>query len=154
MSPEDKLKELGIELPAPAKPLGIYVPALRTGNLVYLSGMLPLKGGTLVCTGKLGGGQVDIAQGALAARTAAINAIAALKAEIENLEKVKRCVRLSGYVASTPDFTDQPKVVNGASELIGAVFGEKGRHTRIAVGVASLPLGSPVELDFIFEISD
>ncbi|MDA8175138.1 MAG: RidA family protein [Nitrospiraceae bacterium] len=153
MSPEDKLKELGIELPAPAKPLGIYVPALRTGDLVYLSGMLPLKDGALVCTGKLGE-QVDIAQGASAARIAAINAIAALKAEIGNLEKVKRCVRLSGYVASAPDFTDQPKVVNGASELIGAVFGEKGRHTRIAVGVASLPLGSPVELDFIFEISD
>lgn len=153
MSPEDKLKELGIELPSPAKPLGIYVPAVRAGNLVYLSGTLPLKEGKLVCTGKLGG-QIDIPQGAEAARVSAINALSALKAEIGELSKVKRCVRLSGYVASAPDFTDQPKVVNGASELIGSVFGEKGRHTRIAVGVTSLPLDSPVELDFIFEISD
>ena len=153
MTPEEKIKTLGIELPGVPKPLGAYVPFVRTGNLVYLSGMLPLKEGKLLKTGRLGE-PVSLGDGVLCARTAAINALAVLKSAIGSLDMIKQCVKISGFVASAPDFTDQPKVLNGASELIVEVFGEAGKHARMAVGVNILPMNSPVEVDFIFEVRD
>lgn len=151
MSPETRLQELGITLPAAPTPLGNYVPSLTTGNLVYLSGMLPLKDGKLLATGKLGS-SVTIEQGAELARLSAINALSVLKAHIGELSRVRRCVRICGYVASENDFTSQPAVVNGASDLMAEVFGEAGLHVRAAVGANVLPLDSPVEIEFVFEI--
>ena len=153
MTPEEKLGELGIELPGVPKPLCSYVPFVRTGDLVYLSGMLPLKDGRLLKTGKLGAG-VTLEDGVLCARTAAINALAVLKSAIGSLDNVKRCVKISGFVASADDFIDQPKVMNGASDLLFEVFGEAGRHARAAVGVNVLPMDSPVEVEFIFEVKE
>ena len=153
MKPEEKIKSLGIELPGAPKPLGAYVPFVRTGNLVYLSGMLPLKDGRLLKTGRAGE-SVSLEDAALCARTAAINALGVLKSAIGDLNSVKRCIKISGFVASAPDFTDQPKVLNGASELMVEVFGEAGRHARVAVGVNILPMNSPAEVDFIFEVMD
>ena len=153
MNPEEKLKELGIKLPEVPKPLGAYVPFVRTGNLIYLSGMLPLRDGKLVRTGRVGE-TVATEDAADCARIAAINALAVVKAAIGSLDKVKRCVKISGFVASAEDFHDQPKVINGASEFIVEVFGEAGKHARAAVGVNVLPLSSPVEIEFIFEVRD
>jgi enamine deaminase RidA (YjgF/YER057c/UK114 family) len=153
MNPEEKLKQLGIELPEVPKPLGAYVPFVKAGNLVYLSGMLPLKEGRLVRTGRVGE-SVTVEDAAGLARVAAINALAVLRSAIGSLDKVKRCVKLSGSVASAQDFYDQPKVINGASELMVEVFGEAGMHARAAVGVNVLPLNSPVEIEFIFEVRD
>ena len=151
MTPDEKIKSLGIELPEIPKPLGSYVPFVRTGDLVYLSGMLPLKDGKLLKTGRVGEG-VTLDEAVQCARTAAINGLAVLRSAVGDLNKVKRCVKVSGFVASSPDFTDQPKVVNGVSDLIFEVFGEAGRHARVAVGVNVLPMNSPVEIDFIFEV--
>lgn len=151
MSPEEKLRALGIELPAVPQPLGSYVPFVKTGNLVYLSGMLPLKDGKLVRTGRVGE-SVSPEEGAECARIAAINALAVLTAAVGSLDKVKRCVKISGFVASSDAFSGQPKVINGASDLIFAVFGETGMHARAAVGVNVLPMDSPVEIEFIFEV--
>jgi enamine deaminase RidA (YjgF/YER057c/UK114 family) len=151
MTPEEKIKTLGIELPGVPKPLGAYVPFVRTGNLVYLSGMLPLKDGKLLKTGRAGE-TVSLEDAVLCARTAALNGLGVLKSAVGSLDMIKQCVKLSGFVASAPDFTDQPKVLNGASELIAEVFGESGRHARVAVGVNILPMNSPVEVDFIFEV--
>jgi len=153
MKPEEKIKSLGIELPGAPKPLGAYVPFVRTGNLIYLSGMLPLRDGKLLKTGRLGEG-ISLEDAALCARTAALNALGVLRASVGSLDMVKQCVKISGFVASVPDFTDQPKVLNGASELMVEVFGEAGRHARVAVGVNILPMNSPVEVDFIFEVWD
>lgn len=153
MTPEEKIKALGIDLPEIPKPLGSYVPFVKTGNLIYLSGMLPLKDGKLLKTGKLGSG-VTLDEGALCARTAAINAFAVLKAAMGSLDNVKKCVKISGFVASADNFVDQPKVMNGASDLLFEVFGEAGRHARAAVGVNVLPLDSPVEVEFIFEVRE
>ena len=153
MTPEEKLKSLGIELPDPPKPLGAYVPFMKTGSLVYLSGMLPLKGGKLTKTGRVGE-SVSLEEATEAAKTAAINALAVLKSAVGSLDKVKRCVRIEGFVSSTQDFTDQPKVLNGASNFMFEVFGEAGLHTRTAVGVNILPLNSPVEISFIFEVKE
>jgi len=151
MSPEEKLIALGIELPDAPSPLGSYVPALTTGNLVYLSGMLPLKDGKLVRTGKFGS-DITVEEGPELARLAAINGLSVLRAHVGSLARVRRCVRVCGYIASAPDFASQPAVLNGASELLSEVFGEHGRHARAAVGVNVLPLDSPVEVEFIFEI--
>ncbi len=151
MKPEEKLKSLGIVLPELPKPLGSYVPFVRAGDLVYLSGMLPLKDGKLLRTGKVGGA-VTLEDASRLARIAAVNGLAVLKAAIGDLENVKRCIKVSGYVSSADDFHDQPKVVNGASDFLFEVFGEAGRHVRVAVGVNVLPLDSPVEIDFIFEV--
>ncbi len=151
MTPEEKLKSLGVELPDAPKPLGSYVPFVKTGNLVYLSGMLPLKEGKLTKAGRVGE-SVSLEEAAGAARTAAINALSVLKSSVGGLDKVKRCVRIEGYVSSAQDFIDQPKVLNGASNFMFEVFGEAGLHTRTAVGVNILPLNSPVEISFIFEI--
>lgn len=152
MTPEDKLKELGIELPEAPKPLGSYIPAVRTGNLIFLSGMLPLIKGKLVRQGKVGE-DIRIEEAGEDVRTAVINALSVLKANIGTLNNVKRCVKITGYIASSPNFTDQPLVLNAASDLLFEIFGESGRHARVAVGVNVLPLNSPVEIDFIFEVA-
>jgi len=152
-SPEERLRELGISLPSVPAPLGAYVPCVRTGNLLFLSGMLPLREGKLLHTGKLGQ-SVSLEEGREDARQAAVNALSIVRAHLGSLDKVVRCVKLNGYVASAADFTDQPKVLNAASELLSEVFGEKGRHARVAVGVAVLPIDSPVEIDFIFEVTE
>ena len=151
MSPEDKLKNLGIELPEAPSPLGSYIPIVRTGNLLFLSGVLPLRNGKLMRTGRVGE-SVSLDEARDDARTAAINALSVLKANIGSLNKVKRCVKITGYVASAPDFTEQPKVLNAASDLMFEIFGEAGRHARAAIGVNVLPLNSPVEIEFIFEV--
>jgi enamine deaminase RidA (YjgF/YER057c/UK114 family) len=153
MIPEEKLKSLGLELPDVPKPLGSYVPFVRTGNLVYLSGMLPLKEGKLIKSGRVGE-TVTLDEAVHCARVAAINGLAVLKSAIGSLNKMKRCVKISGFIASSHDFTEQPRVMNAASELIFEVFGEPGRHARVAVGVNVLPMNSPVEIDFIFEVED
>jgi len=153
MTAEEKLKELSVELPEIPKPLGSYVPFVKTGNLVYLSGMLPLKDGVLLKTGRVGD-TVSLEDAVLCARTAAVNALAVLKSAIGSLENVQRCVKITGFVASSADFADQPKVMNGASDLLFQVFGEEGRHARAAVGVNILPMNSPVEVEFIFEVKE
>ncbi len=151
MSPEEKLRELGLELPKAPAPLGAYIPAVRAGNLVFLSGILPLIQGKLHRQGRVGE-DISLDEAREDAKTAAINALAVLKSYIGSLDKVKRCLKLTGYVASAPDFTEQPKVLNAASDLMFEIFGEAGRHARAAVGVNVLPLNSPVELEFIFEV--
>jgi enamine deaminase RidA (YjgF/YER057c/UK114 family) len=152
MSPEDKLKELGIELPEAPTPLGAYIPLLRTGNLVFLSGILPLSQGKLLKQGRVGK-EISLDEAREDARVVTVNALSVLKSHIKDLDKVKRCIKITGYVASDPDFTDQPKVLNAASDLLFEIFGEKGRHVRSAVGVNVLPLNSPLEIEFIFEVS-
>ena len=150
--PEEKLTELGLKLPDVAKPVAAYVPAVRTGNLVYTSGQLPLRQGTLIATGKVGG-EVSAEVASDCAQQCALNALAAVKAQIGDLATVTRVVKVVAFIASTPDFTGQPQVANGASELIGQVFGEAGRHARSAVGVPVLPLDAPVEVELIVEVA-
>ena len=152
MSYELRLKELGIELPAAPKPVANYVPVVRVGDLLFLSGVLPSKEGQLVFTGKLGA-EVSIEQGVAAAKLAVLNALAIVKAEAGSLDRVKRIVKMVGHIASAPGFTDQPQVLNGASDLLVAVFGEAGRHARVAVGAAELPRQSPVEIELIVQVS-
>jgi enamine deaminase RidA (YjgF/YER057c/UK114 family) len=151
-TPEERLQELGVTMPAPATPVAAYVPCVRTGNLVYVSGQVPLVDGKPSHLGHLGD-DVELEDGRAAARTCAVNVLAALKAELGELSRVRRVVKVTGFVASTPAFTDHPKVVNAASELFGDVFGEAGRHARAAVGVPALPLGVPVEVEAIVEVS-
>ena len=150
-TPEARLEELGIALPAPVAPVAAYLPCVRTGDLVYVSGQVPLAEGSPTATGRLGAG-VSLDDGVTAARQCAVNVLAALKAELGELSRVRRVVKVTGFVASDPGFTDQPKVVNGASELFAEVFGDAGRHARAAVGVAALPLGVPVEVEAIVEV--
>jgi enamine deaminase RidA (YjgF/YER057c/UK114 family) len=149
-----RLAELGLTLPDVAAPLASYVPAVRSGSLVYTSGQLPLVSGSLLATGKVGVGDglVDPAEAAGLARTAALNALAAVRALVGDLDDVVRVVKVVGFVASDPAFTGQPAVINGASELLGAVFGDAGVHARSAVGVAVLPLDSPVEVELVVEV--
>jgi enamine deaminase RidA (YjgF/YER057c/UK114 family) len=149
-TPEERLQELGVSLPSPAVPVAAYVPCVRTGNLVYVSGQVPVVDGKPSHLGHLGD-EVDLEDGRAAARTCAVNVLAALKAELGELSRVRRVVKVTGFVASTPGFTDHPKVVNAASELFGDAFGDAGRHARAAVGVAALPLGVPVEVEAIVE---
>lgn len=151
MSAESRLKELGIMLPPPPSPMGAYVPATRTGSLIFMSGVLPMVDGKLAFSGKLGS-DLSIEEGYNAAKISCINALSILKSELGSLEYVKRIVKVTGYVASTPDFYDQAKVVNGASELLAEVFSESGRHARAAVGCPSLPVNTPVEIEMIVEI--
>ena len=150
-TPEERLQQLGVTLPAPATPVAAYVPTVRSGDLVYVSGQVPLVDGTPSQLGHLGD-DVGLEDGRAAARTCAINLLAALKAELGELSRVARVVKVTGFVASAPGFTDQPKVVNAASELFGEAFGDAGRHARAAVGVAALPLGVPVEVEAIVEV--
>jgi enamine deaminase RidA (YjgF/YER057c/UK114 family) len=152
VTPEERLAELGLTLPEVPKPVAAYVPAVRTGNLVYTSGQVPLVDGKLAGTGKLGA-DLTTEQGAELARICALNALAAVKSEVGDLSRVVRIVKVVVFVASDPAFTDQPKVGNGASELLGAVLGEAGKHARSAVGVASLPLDAPVEVELIAEVA-
>jgi len=151
MTPDERLRDLGLELPPAPKPVGAYVPAVRTGTLLFVSGQLPMRGGELIVKGRLGD-EVSIDQARECARQCALNALAAVAAEAGGLDRVARVVRLVGYVASAPGFTDQAKVVNAASELVADVFGAAGRHARAAVGAAELPLGAPVELEMIVEV--
>ncbi|HEV2823887.1 MAG TPA: RidA family protein [Actinomycetota bacterium] len=151
-TPEERLQELGVSLPSPAAPVAAYIPCVRTGNLVYVSGQVPTVDGKPTHLGHLGG-EVGLEDGRAAARTCAVNVIAALKAELGQLSQVRRIVKVTGFVACTPEFTDAPKVVNAASELFGEAFGDAGRHARAAIGVAALPLGVPVEVDAIVEVA-
>jgi enamine deaminase RidA (YjgF/YER057c/UK114 family) len=149
---EDRLSELGIELPPPPQPLASYVPVTITGSLAFVSGQVPMADGKPMWSGRLGDG-LDVATGADAARRCALQALSALRAELGSLDRVKRIVRLGVFVASAPGFTDQPKVANGASDLLAEVFGDAGRHARAAVGVSALPLGAPVEVEVLAEIT-
>ncbi len=148
---ELRLKELGIELPEAPSPLGSYTPALKTGNLLFLSGILPLREGRLVAEGIVGK-DVDIDSAKKAARQVVINALSIVKASV-GLEDISRCIRVNGYIASATDFHEQPAVLNAASDLLLEVFGDGMIHTRTAVGVAVLPMNAPVEMDFIFEVA-
>ena len=150
-SPDERLAALGLSLPQVAKPVAAYVPAVRTGDHVYTSGQLPMVDGSLAATGKVGA-EVTPERAKELAATCALNALAAVKAEIGDLAKVRRVVKVVGFVASAPDFTGQPGVVNGASELLGEVFGDAGVHARSAVGVAVLPLDAPVEVEIVVEV--
>jgi enamine deaminase RidA (YjgF/YER057c/UK114 family) len=145
-----RLAELGIALPPVIAPLAAYIPAVRTGNLVYTSGQLPLESGELIHTGKVGS-EVSPEQAKAAARTCALNALAAIEALV-GIDAVSRVVKLVGFVSSAPGFTGQPGVVNGASEVLGEIFGDAGAHARSAVGVAELPLNAPVEVELIVEV--
>lgn len=150
---EKKLEELGIVLPTPAAPVANYVGFVRSGRLLVVSGQLCFDaGGKLVAKGKLGGG-VSIEDGQKAARACAINLLAQVKAALGDLDKVTRVVRLGGFINSQPDFLDGPKVLNGASDLVVAVFGDKGRHARTTVGVAALPMDAAVEVEGMFEVN-
>jgi enamine deaminase RidA (YjgF/YER057c/UK114 family) len=151
-SPESRLAELGIRLPPAPKPLASYVPAVRTGNLVYLAGQGPIADGKPTVTGKVGA-ELTEEEGASAARASALVALSALRAEIGSLDRVRRIVKVVGFVNSAPGFTRQPWVVNGASELLIEIFGEAGRHARSAVGVNELPLNIPVEVEIVVEVA-
>ena len=150
MTATARLAELGVSLPAVAAPLAAYVPAVRTGNLVYTSGQLPLSGGALIRTGKVGA-EVNPEDAKAAARTCVLNALAAIDALV-GIDSVVRVVKVVGFVASAPGFSGQPGVVNGASEFLGEVFGDAGSHARSAVGVSELPLDAPVEIELIVEV--
>ena len=149
---EQKIESLGIKLPTPPTPAGSYVPAVRTGNLLYISGQIPMEDGKVVFTGKVSDENLETAQ--KSARMCAINILAQLKRELGDLEKVSKIVRISGFVNSVPGFSQHPKVINSASDLFFEIFGEKGKHSRIAVGVASLPLDSMTEIDAIVEVAE
>ncbi|MSV33845.1 MAG: RidA family protein [Nitrosarchaeum sp.] len=146
---EEKIKSIGIKLPNPPSPAGSYIPVVKSGNLLYVSGQIPMEDGKVVFTGKVSDANIETAQ--KSARICAINILAQLKKELGDLEKISRIVRLSGFVNSGPEFTQQPKVINAASDLFYEIFGECGKHSRIAVGVSSLPLNSMTEIDAIVE---
>lgn len=150
-TPEEILAELGLSVPDVVPPVAAYVPAVRTGDHVYTAGQLPVKDGTLVATGKVGA-EVTPEVGYDAARQCALNALAAVKSVVGDLAQVKRIAKVVVFVASAPDFTGQPQVANGASELLGKVFGDAGVHARSAVGVAVLPLDAPVEVEIVAEV--
>jgi len=147
---EEKIKSIGINLPIPPNPAGSYIPVVKSGNLLFVSGQIPMEDGKVSFTGKVSDANIDTAQNS--ARICVINILAQLKKELGNLEKISRIVRLSGFVNSVPEFTQHPKVINAASDLLYEIFGENGKHTRIAVGVSSLPLNSMTEIDAVVEI--
>ena len=149
---EEKLESIGIKLPNPPTPAGSYVPVIRTGNLLFISGQIPMEKGKVIFTGKVSDDNLETAQ--KSARMCAINIIAQIKRELGNLDKVTRIVKLSGFVNSMPNFTQHPKVINPASDLFFEIFGDKGKHSRVAVGVACLPLDSMTEIDAIVEFSE
>jgi enamine deaminase RidA (YjgF/YER057c/UK114 family) len=153
---ETRLSELGLAVPEVTAPVAAYVPALRQGNLVHTSGQLPMVSGELVQAGKVGDGHglVPAEDAKKLAQTCALNAIAAVKSVVGDLDKVTRVVKVVGFVASDPTFTGQPGVINGASELLGKAFGDAGAHARSAVGVAVLPLDSPVEVEIVVAVED
>lgn len=146
----EKIKSLGINLPIPPSPAGSYIPVVKSGNLLYVSGQIPMEDGKVVFTGKVSDTNIETAQ--KSARICAINILAQLKKELGDLEKISKIVRISGFVNSVPEFTQHPKVINAASDLFYEIFGECGKHSRIAVGVSSLPLNSMTEIDAIVEM--
>ena len=152
MTAEDRLRELQIDLPVPPAPVGLYAPCVQTGNLLFVSGQIPTAGGAVIRTGHCGE-NVTVDEGAALARVCAINALAIVRAHLGSLDRVTRVVRVGGFVASVPGFIEAPRVVNGASQVLLDVFGEAGRHARAAVGVAELPAGVPVEVEFVFEVA-
>lgn len=150
-SPEERLAELGLSMPSVVPPVAAYVPAVQSGRHVFTAGQLPMRDGTLVATGKVGD-DVSVDQATECARQCALNALAAVTSVVGDLSKVRRIVKVVVFVASAPDFIGQPGVANGASELLGSVFGDAGVHARSAVGVASLPLDAPVEVELVVEV--
>jgi enamine deaminase RidA (YjgF/YER057c/UK114 family) len=151
MSFELKLKQLGIELPTPPKPVATYIPAVQVGELLFLSGVIPFRDGQLVLVGKLGR-DLSVEQGMEAARVALLNALAIVRNELGTLDRVKRVVRMVGHVASAEGFIQHPMVINGASDLLVRIFGEAGRHARVALGAAELPMNAPIELELILQV--
>ena len=151
MTPEERLAELGLGLPPVAAPVAAYVPAVRTGSYVFTSGQLPLRDGALIRTGKVGA-EVSPDQAYECARQCALNALAAVRSQVGDLSAITRVVKVVGFVSSVPDFTGQPQVVNGASELLGQIFGDAGQHARSAVGVPVLPMDAPVEVELVVEV--
>lgn len=149
---EERIKSLQITLPNPPTPAGSYIPAVKTGNLLFISGQIPMENGKVLFTGKVTDDNLETAQ--KSARMCAINLLAQIKREIGNLDKVTRIVRLSGFVNSDAEFFQHPKVINAASDLFYEIFGDKGKHSRIAIGVASLPLNSMTEIDAVVEFSE
>lgn len=150
-TPEERLERLGLAVPQVAAPVAAYVPAVRSGSHVFTSGQLPMRDGQLLLTGKVGA-EVSQEEAVDCARQCALNALAAVRAEVGELSAVRRVVKVVVFVASSPDFTAQPQVANGVSELLGEVFGEQGRHARSAVGVSVLPLDAPVEVELLVEV--
>jgi enamine deaminase RidA (YjgF/YER057c/UK114 family) len=148
---EEKIKSMGIKLPIPPTPAGSYIPVVKSGNLLYISGQIPMIDGKVVFTGKVSDENIETA--IESARICAINILAQIKKELGGFEKISKIVRLTGFVNSLPEFTQHPKVINAASDLFYELFGESGKHSRIAVGVSSLPLNSMTEIDAIIEIS-
>ena len=151
MSYEEQLKELGIELPQPPKPVATYIPAVRAGNLLFLSGVLPMQNGQLAYSGKLGR-DLTVEQGMQAAKMALLNALAIARQELGTLDRITRVVKVVGHVASAEGFTDQPQVLNGASDLLVEIFGDAGRHARVAIGAAELPRRAAVEIEVILAV--
>jgi enamine deaminase RidA (YjgF/YER057c/UK114 family) len=151
MSYEAQLKELGIELPQPPKPVATYIPAVRAGNLLFLSGVLPMQNGQLAYTGKLGR-DLTVEQGMQAAKIALLNALAIARQELGTLDRITRVVKVVGHVASAEGFTEQPQVLNGASDLLVEIFGDAGRHARVAIGAAELPRRAAVEIEVILAV--
>jgi len=149
---EEKIKALEITLPNPPTPAGSYIPAVKTGNLLFISGQIPMEEGKVLFTGKVSDDNLETAQ--KSAKMCAINLLAQMKRELGDLDKVTRIVRLSGFVNSDPEFYQHPKVINAASDLFFEIFGDKGKHSRIAMGVACLPLNSMTEIDAIIEFSE
>lgn len=152
MSIEHRLTELGMTLPSPPNPVATYVPSVQVGDLLFISGMVPSRDGRVVFRGKVGG-EISKEQAYEAAKLALLNALATIRRAASSLDRVQRIVRMTGYVASDEGFTEQPFVINGASDLLVALFGEAGRHARVAVGVAELPMGVPVELELIVRLA-
>jgi enamine deaminase RidA (YjgF/YER057c/UK114 family) len=151
MSFDEKLKQLGIELPPPPKPVATYVPAVQAGDLLFVSGVLPFLDGKLTHEGKLGR-DLTVEQGYEAARIAVLNALAIARSQVGKLDRVRQIVKLVGHVASAEGFVQQPAVINGASDLLVDLFGDAGRHARVAVGAAELPLNAPVELEIVLQV--
>jgi enamine deaminase RidA (YjgF/YER057c/UK114 family) len=151
MSYEAKLKELGLTLPDPPKPVANYVPVVRVGELLFLSGVLPSRDGQLIMTGKLGQ-DLTIEQGKEASRVAVLNSLSIIRHAAGSLDRVKQIVKMVGHIASAPGFTDQPQVLNGASDLLVSLFGDAGRHARVAVGAVELPRQAPVEIELIVQV--
>jgi enamine deaminase RidA (YjgF/YER057c/UK114 family) len=152
MDAERRIADAGIHLPPVVAPVASYVPVVRSGDLLFVSGQVPLSDGTLTLSGKLG--ELSVEDGAAAARRCALQALAAIRAELGTLDRVRRVVRVTVFVASAPGFVEQSKVANGASDALHEVFGEMGRHARTAIGVAELPLGAPVEVEVLVEVQD
>lgn len=149
---EEKLKTLGVTLPNPPTPAGSYVPAIKTGNLLFISGQIPMEDGKVIFTGKVTNENIETAK--KSAKMCAINLLAQMKRELGSLDKVTKIVRISGFINSDPEFYEHPKIINAASDLFFEIFGDKGKHSRIAVGVACLPLNAMTEIDAIVEFSE